>query len=81
MRIEKQEVEYMIWIICDANFIQYMYMISVFPDMPKSYMFRMVSMKFADQKAEKPLPEDETITQKLSKNDLSRIKNSHSSFK
>lgn len=50
-------------------------------DMPKSYMFRMVSMKFGTQVAELPLPESEDITQKMTKNDLSRFKNSHSSFK
>lgn len=51
------------------------------PDMPKSYMFRMVSMRFTEGKKEKPLPEDSNVVQRLSKNDLSRLKNSHSSFK
>ena len=55
--------------------------ISCLSDLPKSYMFRMVSMKFGKQSAEHPLPETQEITQKMTKNDLSRLKNSHSSFK
>ncbi|KAL4234274.1 hypothetical protein ACF0H5_005924 [Mactra antiquata] len=49
--------------------------------LPKSYMFRMVSMKFGPSKSERPIPEDETALRKMTKNDRSRIKNSQASFK
>ncbi|XP_052231228.1 WD repeat-containing protein 97-like isoform X3 [Dreissena polymorpha] len=48
--------------------------------MPRAYLFRMVSMKFGSQKKELPMPEDPSLTSKLNKNDLSRMKQSHSSF-
>lgn len=72
-----------IYIVFMKQFFFYLNPVSsfIFPDMPKSYMFRMVSMRFSEPKVEKPLPEDKNLTQKLSKNDLSRLKNSHSSFK
>ncbi|XP_053401290.1 WD repeat-containing protein 97-like isoform X3 [Mercenaria mercenaria] len=59
----------------------HLYKIPHYVYLPKSYMFRMVSMKFGKQAAEHPLPETQEITQKMTKNDLSRLKNSHSSFK
>ncbi|XP_060556270.1 WD repeat-containing protein 97-like [Ruditapes philippinarum] len=59
----------------------HLYKIPYYSYLPKSYMFRMVSMKFGKQPAEHPLPETQEITQKMTKNDLSRLKNSHSSFK
>ncbi|XP_062569311.1 WD repeat-containing protein 97-like isoform X2 [Saccostrea cucullata] len=49
--------------------------------LPKSYIFKMVSMRFADPKPEAPFPLDEDQVNKLSKREYTRLKKSHSSFK
>ncbi|KAK3085393.1 hypothetical protein FSP39_002701 [Pinctada imbricata] len=49
--------------------------------LPKSYMFKMVSMKFVNPKPETPLKLDEKRVSKLSKKEFTRLKKSHSSFK
>lgn len=52
-----------------------------FLDLPKAYIFKMVSMRFADPKPETPFPVDENQIKKLSKREYTRLKKSHSSFK
>ncbi|XP_052816853.1 uncharacterized protein LOC128243253 isoform X2 [Mya arenaria] len=59
----------------------HLYKIPHYAYMPKSYMFRMVSMRFNQHKEEGPIPENTDLTTRMNKNDLSRMKNSHSSFK
>ncbi|XP_048765698.2 WD repeat-containing protein 97-like isoform X2 [Ostrea edulis] len=49
--------------------------------LPKSYIFKMVSMRFADPKPESPFSLDENQVNKLSKREYTRLKKSHSSFK
>lgn len=49
--------------------------------LPKAYIFKMVSMRFADPKPETPFPVDENQIKKLSKREYTRLKKSHSSFK
>ena len=50
-------------------------------DMPKSYRFRMVAMKFPSFPEDEPLPFDEELLSKLSKDDKRRLKNARSSYK
>ncbi|XP_055955273.1 WD repeat-containing protein 97 [Patella vulgata] len=49
--------------------------------MPRAYKCKMVTMKFLEQKAEKPLEYDSNLINMMSKNDVKRLKNSRSSFK
>lgn len=57
------------------------YFFFTFLDLPKAYIFKMVSMRFADPKPETPFPVDENQIKKLSKREYTRLKKSHSSFK
>ncbi|KAL3860750.1 hypothetical protein ACJMK2_010825 [Sinanodonta woodiana] len=59
----------------------HLYKIPYHAYLPKIYIFKMLSMKFVDQKPEEPIPENQAALEKLSKRDLSRLKNSQASFK
>ncbi|XP_033754622.1 WD repeat-containing protein 97-like isoform X2 [Pecten maximus] len=49
--------------------------------LPKTYLFKMVSMKFVDPKPEPIVELDEKRVKKLSKREFTRLKKSHSAFK
>ncbi|OWF56397.1 WD repeat-containing protein [Mizuhopecten yessoensis] len=48
--------------------------------LPKTYMFKMVSMKFTDPKPEPIVELNEKLVKKLSKREFTRLKKSHSAF-
>ena len=51
------------------------------PDMPKSYRFKMVAMKFPEHSKDEPIPFDEELLSQLSKDEQRRLTNARSSFK